>query len=70
MKATTTTTVIAIRETHVGIDTMTTNTVNTGIGDMTGPTGMETIMMSITQMAIIATGKDNADHNNAHDRQD
>jgi hypothetical protein len=49
---------------------MTTNTVNTGIGDMTGPTGMETIMMSITQMAIIATGKDNADHNNAHDRQD
>jgi len=62
--------VIAIRETHAGTDTMTTDTASTKTGDMTAPTGTETIMTSITQMAIIATGKDNLDRNNTHDRRD
>ena len=49
---------------------MTTHSADTKTGDMTAPTGMETIMTSITQMAIIATGTDNADHKNTHDRGD
>jgi len=64
MKATTTKMAIAIRETLADTGTMTTHTVDTATGKMTAPTGTETIMTSITQMATIATGKDNGDHNN------
>jgi hypothetical protein len=60
--------VIVIRETLADSDTMTTHTVNTETGNMTAPTGTETIMTSITQMAIIATGNDNGvyGHNPGH----
>ena len=70
MKAITTKMAIAIRETLADTDTMTTHTVNTETGDMTAPTGTETIMTSITRMATIATGRNNEDHNNNHDHRD
>ena len=56
MKVTTTTMVIAIKETIAGTDAMTADTVDTATGEMTATTVMETIMTGITPMATIATG--------------
>jgi len=58
--------VIAINETLADTDTMTEHLVDIATGNMTAPTATETIMTSTTQMATIAIGKDNGDHNNNH----
>jgi len=70
MKATTTKTDIAIRETLADTDTMITHTAATATGEMTAPTATGIIMTSIIQMATIATGNDSLDHSNTYDRGD
>lgn len=70
MTVTTTIMAIATREILADTGTMTVHTVDTETGKMTAPTGTETIMTRITQMATIATGSDNGDHNNNHGHGD
>ena len=55
---------IATNETLADTGTMIMHTVDTRTGKMTAPTKTETIMTSITQMATIATGRNNGDHSN------
>jgi hypothetical protein len=56
MKAITTRMVIVTKEMIADSGTMIVHTVDTAAGDMTAPTGMETIMIGITPMATIGTG--------------